>query len=213
MNIHSSLIAELRDKKYRDAYVASQIHIGLPFQVRALRQSRDLRQEDLAELAGMSQPRIAEIEKPGKRKFNIDTLLRIASALDVGLEVHFVPISTIIDHRESFDPDSFEIPTFEEELEEAERQERAAQAREKHFKDINKVAAGPPLTLVHAEKYVHRQSEPKDQLSLKFQHLWIAASRMPSHAESMTYPCHVLEQPSEEGASNPWQQIAEAENA
>lgn len=125
MNINSSLIAELKDKEYRDAYVASQIAIGLPFQARALRLNKEWTQEQLAERAGMSQPRIAEIEKPSERRFNLETLLRIASAHDVALEVRFVPFGQIIEHDESFDPDSFKVPTFSEELEAAEKQEQA----------------------------------------------------------------------------------------
>ena len=116
MNIYSSLVKELRDKSYRDAYVASQIRIGLPYQVRALRQSRDWTQGELAVRAGMAQPRVAEIEKPGKRSLNIETLLRLASAFDVGLEVRFVPITRVIDHSESFDPDHLSIQTFDEEI-------------------------------------------------------------------------------------------------
>ncbi len=124
MNINSPLIEELRDRDYRAAYVASQIKIGLPFQARALRLSRGWTQERLAIEAGMSQPRIAEIEKPGKRRFNLETLLRIAAAHDVGLEVRFVPISQLVDDSESFDPEAFEIKSFEEELREAENQEK-----------------------------------------------------------------------------------------
>lgn len=134
MNIHSSLIGELKDKEYRDAYVASQIAIGLPFQVRALRVSKGWTQEQLAERAGMSQPRIAEIEKPGKRRFNLETLLRIASAHDVGLEVRFAPFGQIIAHDESFDPDSFTVPTFEEELAAAEQKKQADIERQESTK-------------------------------------------------------------------------------
>ena len=125
MNIHSSLIKELLDKAYRDAYVASQIRVGLPFQARALRRSKGWTQEQLADAAGMSQPRIAEIEKPGKRRFNLDTLLRIASAFDVGLEVRFVPFGDVIDHNESFDPDTFYVPSFADELAAEEQEETA----------------------------------------------------------------------------------------
>ena len=74
VNIDSSLTRELREKQYRDAYVDSQIRVGLPFQIRALRKSRDnMTQSALAEKAEMSQPRISEIESPGERNLNIET--------------------------------------------------------------------------------------------------------------------------------------------
>jgi transcriptional regulator with XRE-family HTH domain len=119
VNTHSSLTTELRDKEYRDGYVASQIAISLPFQIRALRRSRGWTQAQLAEAAGMSQPRIAEIERAGRRRFNIDTLLRIASAFDVGLEVGFAPFGAVVDRAERFDPDAFGVASFEDEVRDA----------------------------------------------------------------------------------------------
>lgn len=131
MNTTSSLIGEMRDKDYRDAYVASQIRIGIPFQIRALRKSRGWKQDQLAEHAKMEQPRISEIEKPGERRPNIETLLRIAAAFDVGLEVRFLPYSELIDHSESFDPNDFRIKTFVEEIKERELAEQQAKQEQK----------------------------------------------------------------------------------
>jgi transcriptional regulator with XRE-family HTH domain len=123
VNIHSSLIAEMKDKTYRDAYVASQIRVGIPLQIRALRKSRELSQPELAELAGMAQPRISEIERPGERRPNIETLLRLAAAFDVGLQVRFVPIDQLIDYTEDIDLDNFTIKTFDDLLADAEREQ------------------------------------------------------------------------------------------
>jgi transcriptional regulator with XRE-family HTH domain len=116
VNINSSLTKELRTKEYRDGYVASQIRIGLPFQIRGLRKERNLSQGELANKSGMAQPRISEMEKPGERSLNIETLLRVASALDVALEIRFVPFSELVDRSEQFDPDNFHVPSFEAEL-------------------------------------------------------------------------------------------------
>ena len=129
MNINSSLTRELREKRYRDAYVDSQIRIGLPFQIRALRKSRDkMTQAALSKKAEMSQPRISEIESPGERNLNIDTLLRLASAFDVALEVRFVPFSALVDRSESFDPEKFNVPSFDDEMEALEKPEPLAAA-------------------------------------------------------------------------------------
>jgi transcriptional regulator with XRE-family HTH domain len=117
VNTQSSLANQLTDKDYRDAFVASQIRIGLPMQCRALRESREWTQPTLAKAAGMSQPRISEIERPGERKLNIDTLLRIASAFDVALQVRFVPFSKFIDDDDSLQYDSYYVTPFEEDME------------------------------------------------------------------------------------------------
>jgi transcriptional regulator with XRE-family HTH domain len=121
MNTDSSLIAEMRDKAYRDAYVGSQIRMTLPLQVRELRKRREWTQPQLAEYAGMAQPRISELEKPGERRLTIETLLRLASAFDVALQVRFVAFGELIDWSEGLDIDNFAVQPFETEVAEAKR--------------------------------------------------------------------------------------------
>lgn len=121
MNIKSSLMHELRDKEYRESFVASEISIGLPFQIRSLRKSRDLTQPELAEMAGMSQPRISEIETPGARNLSLDTLLRIAAAFDVALQVRFVSFGKLVGDSGSIDLNNFHVPAFAEEIEQLEK--------------------------------------------------------------------------------------------
>ena len=116
MNTTSSLATEFEDKAYRDSFVASQLRIGLPMQCRALRESRGWTQPQLAEAAGMSQPRISEIERAGERKLNLETLLRLASAFDVALQVQFVPFSELVDHADAFDYDAFYVRPFTEDM-------------------------------------------------------------------------------------------------
>jgi transcriptional regulator with XRE-family HTH domain len=113
----------MRQKEYRDAYVGSQIRMTLPLQIRGLRKSlgEDWTQRKLAERAGMAQPRISELETPGERKLTIETLLRLASAFDVALQVRFVPFSELIDWSEGLDVDNFSVQPFEFEVAEAER--------------------------------------------------------------------------------------------
>jgi transcriptional regulator with XRE-family HTH domain len=120
MNISSSLIAEMREKAYRDAYVASQIRMTLPLQIRELRKRREWTQPQLAEYAGMAQPRISELEKPGERRLTIETLLRLAAAFDVGLQVRFVPFGQLMDWSEGLDIDNFAVQPFEAEVADAE---------------------------------------------------------------------------------------------
>jgi DNA-binding Xre family transcriptional regulator len=88
---------KLQSKAYHDAFVASQISIGLPFQIYALRIQREWTQQQLAEKTGMLQPRISAMERPGGSKLNLDTLRRSASAFDVALVVRFVPFSELVE--------------------------------------------------------------------------------------------------------------------
>jgi len=62
----------------------------------------------------MLQPRVSAMETPGRSKPNLETLLRLANAFDVGLIVRFAPFSEVVRWSENFVPDSFVVPTFQE---------------------------------------------------------------------------------------------------
>ena len=119
MNTIFNLLQKLQDPEYRKAFVASQINIGIPFQVRALQKARGWKQQELAKRAGMLQPRISAIQKPGKAQLNLETLRRLAAAFDVALVVKFAPFSELAWWGENFNPDSFDVPSFTEESEKA----------------------------------------------------------------------------------------------
>ena len=112
----SRLLEELQDKEYRDAFVASETNIALPYQIRALRERRGWTQQELADRAGMKQSRISAIEQPGGGKLNLETLRRLASAFDSALVVRFAPFSELVDWVETFSPDEFQVPSFEEDF-------------------------------------------------------------------------------------------------
>jgi transcriptional regulator with XRE-family HTH domain len=114
--LSNQLVDKLRDPEYRAAFVASQINFGIPFQLRALLKARGKTQEWLAEKAGMLQPRISGLLSPGKTRPNIETLRRLAEAFDCGLAVRFVPFSELASWSEEFDPESFNIPSFDQDL-------------------------------------------------------------------------------------------------
>ena len=112
-----------RSKEHRSAYVASQISMGVPFQIRSLRKQRKWDQQKLATEAQMLQPRISAMEKPGYGNLNLDTLKRLAAAFDVALVVRFAPFSELIRWSDRFSPDDFNALGFEEELENVESSE------------------------------------------------------------------------------------------
>lgn len=61
---------------------------SLSMRLRFLRESRNLTQKDLAQLAGVSQPTIAHIEK-GTKDPSVETLDKIAAGLDVHIATLF----------------------------------------------------------------------------------------------------------------------------
>ena len=112
-NERSKFIERLADWKYREAYVRASVNVNLPSQIRALRIRQDMTQKGLADAAKMLQPRISAMEKPGAVNFNIDTLVRIAAGLGVGLIVKFVALSEMLAWENGFSQDEFNAVRFE----------------------------------------------------------------------------------------------------
>ncbi|HEV2200995.1 MAG TPA: helix-turn-helix transcriptional regulator [Bryobacteraceae bacterium] len=116
MNTISKIAEKLKEIGYRKAFIASQINIGIPFQIRALMKARGWTQDTLAEKTGMLQPRISGLMKPGKTRPNIETLRRVAEAFDCALIVRFAPFSELAKWAEEFEPDSFNVPSFTDDV-------------------------------------------------------------------------------------------------
>src|SRR5437667_10357884 len=95
---------KLKEKAYRDAYVRERIRIGLPYQIRALRQQRAWTQEELGRHAQKPQNVISRLEDPDYGKLSLQTLLALASAFDVALLVTFVSFGRLLREFETLSP-------------------------------------------------------------------------------------------------------------
>jgi transcriptional regulator with XRE-family HTH domain len=71
-------------------------------------------QKQLAELANMAQPRISAMEQPGETAFNIETLVRLASAFKVGLKVEFVGFSEMLAWENNYSQDEFDVVSLDQ---------------------------------------------------------------------------------------------------
>lgn len=106
------IVESLRDKEYRDLFVAEHISQGIAFQIRATREARGWTQQQLAEKVGKHQETISQVEDPDYGKLTLKTLKRLASALDVALIVRFVPFSQLVDYVANLSPDDLAVPSF-----------------------------------------------------------------------------------------------------
>jgi transcriptional regulator with XRE-family HTH domain len=112
------LIKQLRNKEYRDAFVNASINVGVPSQIWALREQkeREWSQKELGDKAGMAQESISRIEDPSRGSVsNLKTLLRLASAFDVGLIVRFVPFSQLVEWKLKLSLEALEAESFDKE--------------------------------------------------------------------------------------------------
>jgi transcriptional regulator with XRE-family HTH domain len=120
------LLVSLKDKEFRDAFKLENVYTGVCFQIRAIREQQGLSQKALGRLAGgrvMAQERISILEDPNAdTKPTLTTLLRVADALDVGLEVRFVPFSKVIDRSVRTDMRELQVAKFDDEVDQLEKQ-------------------------------------------------------------------------------------------
>jgi len=128
--IRRDLLESLKaDPEYRHAWNLENVYTGVCFQIRALREQREWSQAALGKAAKMAPERISILEDPNAdTKPTLNTLLRIANACDVGLDVRFVPYGTVVERSIRTDLRTLEVPSFFEELPELERSIDAALA-------------------------------------------------------------------------------------
>lgn len=110
----ASLWHKFKNKKFRDAFVASQFKRSIPFQIAAVRKKLGWSQEDLADAAKLTQGVVSRAENPDYGNLTFNTVLRIASGLDVAVIIEFVPFSRLLHVFENRSEDSAPV-VFEKE--------------------------------------------------------------------------------------------------
>lgn len=114
MSERSRKISKLiSDSATRVSYTKASVGVNVASQIRALRRRRGMTQKALAEAAGMKQSRISAVETPGYQ-ISVETLVRLAAAFEVGLQVKFVPYSEMLHWENEYSPDSFDVVSISE---------------------------------------------------------------------------------------------------
>ena len=106
----------LKSKEHREAFVSAYVDQTIPFQIRALRLSkqRNWTQEKLAAEAGMKQERISALENPNYGQFSLKTLKQLASAFGVALIVRFASFGELAEWEINLSSESLEVPSFKQ---------------------------------------------------------------------------------------------------
>lgn len=132
VNRNERLAKKLRNKAYRDAYLGSRIRQFLAHQMRSFRGDRT--QAEFGRILGQPQSVISErLKSPSYGKWNLQTLLDIASKLDVALIVQFVDYTTFVKFTHEITEDTVRPAPFDERelnesLEPPQRRSEAAEA-------------------------------------------------------------------------------------
>jgi transcriptional regulator with XRE-family HTH domain len=112
VNTLSKIWEKLREKPYRDAFVASQLKRGLPTQIRVMLKDRGWKQSELAERSGLKQGVISRAADPDYGNLTINTILKIASGFDVAYVGRFVPFSDLARWYNDLSEDALSVPDF-----------------------------------------------------------------------------------------------------
>jgi len=81
------MLDRMKDPEFRHAYAEDQARLRVSFLVRALRESRNLSQRELAAMMSTTQSVVARIEDPDYGSLTVKTLLNVAKALDLPLYI------------------------------------------------------------------------------------------------------------------------------
>jgi transcriptional regulator with XRE-family HTH domain len=110
------LNALLEDPTFRRAFLADYVQEILAAQIRAIREQRGWTQVQLGDAAhGMSQVQISRLENPDYSGASVNSLKRLAQALDIGLIIRYAPFSEFVDWVVNQSPERLVPPSFLEE--------------------------------------------------------------------------------------------------
>ena len=89
---HDEVLKEfLKDKKFRKGYEEELEKLRIAHALIKLREQRGLTQTALARRMRVSQPFVAKLESGQARNYNLETLVKVAVALNSELEIRFRP--------------------------------------------------------------------------------------------------------------------------
>jgi transcriptional regulator with XRE-family HTH domain len=129
-------------KEYRHGFVEEAIRSRIVGQIAALRKERGWDLKTFAANIGKKLSWAYRLEDPNSAPPTIPSLLEVAEACDVGLDVRFRGFSELLDDVTALGPDSFRVPSFDEELKDQSfLQSRKRKIRRRCHKPVAKIPA------------------------------------------------------------------------
>jgi DNA-binding Xre family transcriptional regulator len=86
-DLKNILAKEFEDKDYAHAYMHAHVLERLAAQIYQTRTRREMSQVDLAQASGIPQAKLSKLECAEVQSFTLATLLKLARALDVAVNV------------------------------------------------------------------------------------------------------------------------------
>jgi transcriptional regulator with XRE-family HTH domain len=107
----------LLDKEGRDEFLSSAVRLGISIQTQVLRGDRS--QKEFATQTGKTQTQISRLENAKSGGVSLQTLIEIASALNIGLSVRFVDYETMLDEINDMSDEALQVRTIFQSVEAA----------------------------------------------------------------------------------------------
>ena len=113
MSISPKKLAKLSDRDYRQSYLKETVTSWVVHQIKQLRKDRDWSQADLGERAGNKpQSTIARFESADYGNWSTASLLELADAFDVALDIRFVGWPAFVEKTGDTSPGAMSVPSF-----------------------------------------------------------------------------------------------------
>lgn len=114
--VKQQLLNSLENVEYRQAFVEEAIRSRLTAQINTLRLKQGWDLKTFSEKLGKKLSWAYRLEDPNAPVPTIPTLLEVAAAFDIGLDVRFRRYSELLDDAVSLSSEAFAVPSFEAEL-------------------------------------------------------------------------------------------------
>jgi len=105
----------LKREEYRVSYLDSHVRSRFAYQIRSIRKSLGLSQQQFATKITKPQSVVARLENPDNGLVSVKTLLEIAHALDVALLVQFTSYSDYLQRSSDLSPSALEAKNIHRE--------------------------------------------------------------------------------------------------
>lgn len=106
--IYNSLRRKLQDAEYSEGYAEEFLNAYIATQIKVIREQRVMTQAELGKLIGTTQAGVSRIENVNYSSWSIQSLKKVARALDVRLKVSFETFGSLPDEVVAFSRENLE---------------------------------------------------------------------------------------------------------
>ncbi len=151
-----------KSKDYRNSYVSTRVRSSIAWQIRELRESSRMSQSELAKRIGTRQSAVSRLENTEYGRASVQTLLDVATALDVALVVRFVSYDEFLFQHGNMNPSALSVETFSSTYERYANQDTQ---NDTHSKLLKRILARRDANSVHPFSTITSESQTIGNIS------------------------------------------------